>query len=52
VQTTDIDGFMEHYEVDADWIDPSGVMPPQSLMGVARLVMPELLVEIEVQAAA
>ncbi len=50
--TTDIDGFLEHYAVYADWIAPAGVMPPQSLIGVARLVMPELLVEIEVQAEA
>lgn len=50
--TTDIDGFLENYEVYANWIAPSGVMPPQSLIGVSRLVMPDLLVEIEVQAAA
>ena len=50
--TTDIDGFLANYDVYADWIAPSGAMPPQSLIGVARLVMPELLVEIEVQAAA
>ena len=50
--TTDIDGFMENYDVYAEWIAPAGVMPPQSLIGVARLVFPDLLVEIEVQAAA
>ena len=50
--TTDIDGFLENYDAYAEWIAPSGVMPPQSLIGVARLVMPDLLVEIEVQAAA
>lgn len=49
---TDIDGFLENYEVYANWIAPSGVMPPQSLIGVSRLVMPDLLVEIEVHAAA
>ena len=50
--TTDIDGFLENYEVYANWIGPAGVMPPQSLIGVSRLVMPDLLVEIEIQAAA
>lgn len=50
--TTDIDGFLANYEVYANWIAPSGVMPPQSLIGVSRLVMPDLLVEIEIQAAA
>lgn len=49
--TTDIDGFLENYDVYAEWIAPAGVMPPQSLLGVARLVMPDLLVEIEVSAA-
>ena len=50
--TTDVDAFLANYEVYASWIQPSGVMPPQSLIGVSRLVMPDLLVEIEVQAAA
>lgn len=50
--TTDIDGFLENYAAYAEWISEVGTMPPQSLIGVARLVMPELLVEIEVSAAA
>ena len=50
--TTDIDGLMANYDVYAEWIGPAGVMPPQSLLGVQRLAMPELLVEVEVSAAA
>lgn len=50
--TTDIDGFLANYDVYADWIDPAGIRPPQSLIGVNRLVLPELMVEIEVEAAA
>ena len=50
--TTDIDGFLANYGTYAEWIAPAGVMPPQSLIGVSRLVMPDLLVEIEVQAEA
>jgi enamine deaminase RidA (YjgF/YER057c/UK114 family) len=49
--TTDIDGFLANYDVYAGWISEAGTMPPQSLIGVSRLVMPELLVEIEVTAA-
>ena len=49
--TTDIDGFLANYDVYADWISEAGVMPPQSLIGVARLVFPELVVEIEATAA-
>ena len=50
--TTDMDGFLANYDVYAEWIAPCGIMPPQTLVGVTRLVMPDLLVEIEVQAAA
>jgi len=45
--TTDIDGFLENYDVYAEWIADAGTRPPQSLLGVNRLVLPELLVEIE-----
>ncbi len=50
--TTDIDGFLANYDVYADWIAPAGTRPPQSLIGVNRLVLPELMVEIEIEAAA
>ena len=49
--TTDVDGFLENYDVYMGWIDPAGIRPPQSLLGVSRLVFPDLLVEIEVTAA-
>lgn len=49
--TTDMDGFLANYDVYHGWIDEAGTMPPQSLIGVARLVMPEWKVEIEVLAA-
>ncbi len=50
--TTDIDGFLQNYDVYAEWIGEAGITPPQSLLGVSRLVLPELLVEIEATAAA
>ncbi|MBT8142059.1 MAG: RidA family protein [Gammaproteobacteria bacterium] len=50
--TTDIDGFLANYDVYAEWIAPAGTRPPQSLLGVNRLVLPELMVEIEIEAAA
>lgn len=50
--TTDIDGFLANYDVYATWISEAGITPPQSLIGVSRLVMPDLMVEIEVTAAA
>ncbi len=45
--TTDVDGFLANYDVYAEWIGQAKTMPPQSLLGVNRLVMPDLLVEIE-----
>ena len=50
--TTDIDAFLVNYDVYADWIASAGTRPPQSLLGVQRLVLPELMVEIEVEAVA
>jgi len=50
--TTDIDDFLANYGTYAEWISPAGVMPPQTLIGVSRLVLPDLLVEIEVEAEA
>ena len=49
--TTDVDGFLESYDVYASWIGAVGARPPQSLLGVQRLALPELLVEIEAYAA-
>ncbi len=49
--TTDIDGFLANYDVYANWIAPAGTRPPQTLLGIQRLVLPDLKVEIEVTAA-
>jgi len=48
--TTDIDGFLANYDVYTDWISEAGIRPPQSLIGVNRLVLRDLVVEIEVTA--
>ena len=50
--TTDIDGFLENYEVYAEWIAAAGTRPPQSLLGVNQLVLEDILLEIEAEAAA
>ena len=47
-----IDAFLRNYDVYAEWMASAGTRPPQSLIGVQRLVLPELMVEIEVEAAA
>ena len=48
--TTDIDGFLANYDVYSMWISDAGIRPPQSLLGVERLILPELVIEIEVTA--
>ena len=45
--TTDVDAFLENYDVYAGWVGEAGIMPPQTLLGVNRLALPGLLVEIE-----
>jgi len=49
--TIDINGFLEHYDVYANWIADAGTRPPQSLLGVQQLFLPDLVVEIEATAA-
>ncbi len=48
--TTDVDGVLANYDVYAGWIAEAGIMPPQTLLGVSRLALPELLIEIEATA--
>ena len=50
--TTDVDGVLEHYDVYAEWIAAAEIKPPQTLLGVSRLALPELLIEIEATAGA
>lgn len=48
--TTDLQELFAHYSVYAEWIGQAGIMPPQTMLGVAGLAMPELLIEIEITA--
>ncbi len=50
--TTDVDAFFAHYEGVAQRFAAAGVRPASTLLGVARLAFPELLVELEVTAVA
>jgi enamine deaminase RidA (YjgF/YER057c/UK114 family) len=50
--TTDPDTFLQHYGILAERMGAVGVQPAATLLGVARLFLPELLVEIEVEAVA
>ena len=49
--TTDVDAFMEPSDVLGERLGAAGVTPPGTLLGVARLAFPELMIEIEATAA-
>jgi 2-iminobutanoate/2-iminopropanoate deaminase len=48
--TTDVDGFFEAYDAVITRLSGAGCSPASTLLGVARLAFPELLVEIEATA--
>ena len=50
--TTDVDLFLEAFEVVASRLAESGCRPSSTLLGVASLAFPELLAEIEATAVA
>jgi enamine deaminase RidA (YjgF/YER057c/UK114 family) len=47
VYTTDVDLLFQHYGVLAARLGAAGVAPPTTMLGVARLALPTLMVELE-----
>ncbi len=52
VYTTDVDRLFEHYGVLASRLGAAGVAPSTTMLGVARLAIPGLMVELEGTAVA
>ena len=52
IYTTDIDAFFQSMDALASRTAAAGVRPPGTLLGVARLAFPELMVELEATAVA
>ena len=50
IYTTDVDGFVANAAVMGERTGAAGVAPPGTLLGVARLAFPELMVELEATA--
>ncbi len=50
IYTTDVDETFANYGIIAERLGTAGVAPPGSLLGVARLAYPELMVELEATA--
>lgn len=48
--TTDVDALMQNAGVLGERLGAAGVMPPGTLLGVARLAFPDLMVELEATA--
>ncbi|WP_249998138.1 RidA family protein [Actinoplanes sp. M2I2] len=47
VYTTDVDQLLEHYGVLASRLGAAGAAPPTTMLGVTRLAVPGLMVELE-----
>ncbi len=52
VYTTDVDLLFQHYGVLAARLGAAQVAPPTTMLGVTRLAIPALLVELEATAVA
>jgi enamine deaminase RidA (YjgF/YER057c/UK114 family) len=52
IYTTDVDAFLQEMGGMAGRTGAAGVAPPGTLLGVARLAYPELMVELEATAVA
>ncbi|ASU86065.1 RidA family protein [Nocardiopsis gilva YIM 90087] len=52
VYTTDVDLLFQHYGVLASRLGAAGVAPPTTMLGVTRLAIPTLMVEVEGTAVA
>jgi len=51
VYATDVDAVLQNFDVLAMRLGPAGAAPPMTLLGVTRLAIPSLMVEIEASAA-
>ncbi|MCA2179319.1 RidA family protein [Nonomuraea glycinis] len=52
VYTTDVDLLFQHYGVLASRLGAAGVAPPTTMLGVTRLAIPDLMIELEGTAVA
>ena len=51
IYATDVDEALKHFDVLGSRFGPVDATPPMTLLGVARLALPPLMVEIEAAAA-
>ena len=51
IYATDVDEALKHFDVLGSRLGPAGVSPPMTLLGVTRLAISGLMIEIEATAA-
>jgi enamine deaminase RidA (YjgF/YER057c/UK114 family) len=51
VYATDVDAAMQNFDLLGMRFGPLGIAPPMTLLGVTRLALPPLMIEIEATAA-
>lgn len=51
IYTTDVDATLRHFDVIGERLHAAQSAPPMTLLGVARLALPSLMIEIEASAA-
>jgi len=52
IYTTDVDAALANFDILTEAAKAAGIRPPQSLIGVAALAFPDLMIEIEATAVA
>jgi enamine deaminase RidA (YjgF/YER057c/UK114 family) len=52
IYATDVDAALANFDLLGQRMAPVGAAPPMTLVGVTRLALPPLMIEIEVTAAA
>ena len=50
IYTTDVKQTLDNWDVYLERVEKAGIKPPQSLIGVAALAFPELMIEMEATA--
>jgi enamine deaminase RidA (YjgF/YER057c/UK114 family) len=51
VYTTDVDAALQNFDLLGQRFGPASAAPPMTLLGVTRLAMPPLMIELEITAA-
>lgn len=51
VYATDVDAALRNFDLLGQRFGPLGIAPPMTLLGVSRLALPPLMIELEVTAA-